>query len=73
MTVQVKNSTFQMNHFYSLWVKNFSARGRQGGVGPPSVDLGLPNISENTRAKKLKLKMPLVIVKYSPRVQKFFC
>ena len=47
--------------------------GRPGGVGPPSVDLGPPPIiSENTRARKLKLKMPLVIVKYSPRVQKFF-
>jgi len=53
---------------YSLWVN----RGRQGGVGPPSVDLGPPNISENTRARKLKLKTPLDIVKYSPRVQKNF-
>ena len=25
---------------YSLWVKKFSARGRPGGVGPPSVNLG---------------------------------
>ena len=25
---------------YSLWVKNFSDRGRPGGVGPPSVNLG---------------------------------
>jgi len=57
---------------YSLWVKNFSDRGRPGGVGPPSVNLGPPNISENTRAGKLKLKTPLDIVKYSPRVQKFF-
>ena len=31
-----------------------------------------PNISENTRAKKLKLKTPIDIVKYSPRVQIFF-
>ena len=46
--------------------------GRPRGVGPPSVHLGPPNISENTRARKLKLKMPLDIVKYSPRVQKFF-
>jgi len=25
---------------YSRWVKKFSDRGRPGGVGPPSVDLG---------------------------------
>ena len=50
--------------------KNFSDRGRPGGVGPPSVNLGLPNISESKRARKLKLKMPLDIVTYSPRVQK---
>jgi len=57
---------------YSLWVKKkFSARGRPGGVGPPSVNLGPPNICENTRARKFKLKTPLDIVKYSPRVQKF--
>ena len=56
----------------ALGKKNFSARGRPGGVGPPSVNLGPPNISENTIARKLKLKTPLDIVKYSPRVQKFF-
>jgi len=44
--------------------------GRPRGVGPPSVNLGPPNISENTRSKKLKLKMPLDIVTYWPRVQK---
>ena len=48
---------------YSLWVKNFSARGRPGGVRPPSVNFGPPNISESKRAKKLKLKTPLDIVK----------
>ena len=36
----------------------------------PSVNLGPRNISEHTRARKLKLKMPLVIVTYSPGVQK---
>jgi len=46
--------------------------GLPGGVGPPNVNLGPPNISENKRARKLKLKTPLDIVKYSPRVQKFF-
>ena len=45
---------------------------RPGGVGPPSVNLGPPNISESKRARKLKLKTPLDIVKYSPRVQKNF-
>ena len=55
---------------YSLGYKNFSARGRPGGVGPPSVNLGPPNISESKRARKLKLKMPLDIVTYSPWVQK---
>ena len=43
---------------------------RPRGVWPPSVNLGPPNISEHTRARKLKLKTPLDIVKYSPRIQK---
>ena len=30
---------------YSLWVKNFSAKGRPGGVGPPSVNVGTSKIS----------------------------
>ena len=36
-------------------------RGRPGGVGPPSVNLGPPppNISESTRARQLKFKKPL--------------
>ena len=34
------------------------------------VNLGPPNISENTRARKLKLKTPLDILTYSPGVQK---
>jgi len=55
---------------YSLLYKNFSARGRPGGVGPPSVNLGPPNISENKRARKLKLKTPLDIRTFEPRVQK---
>ena len=46
---------------YSLLVKKFSARGRPGGVGPPSVNLGPPNISESTRARKLKLKYGKVL------------
>ena len=56
----------------SLWVKNFSARGRPGGVGPPSVNLGPPDISESKRGRKLKLKRPLDILTFSPGVQKKF-
>jgi len=52
--------------------KNFSARGRPGDVGPLSVNLGPPNISESAKARMLKLILPLDILKYSPRVQKFF-
>jgi len=43
---------------YSIWEQNFAARGRPGGVGPPSVNFGPPNILESKRAKKLKLKTP---------------
>ena len=50
--------------------KNFSDRGRPGGVGPPSVNLGPPNISESKRDRKLKLKTPYDIVTFSPGVQK---
>ena len=32
---------------------------------PPRVTLGLPNISETTRARKLKLKMQIDMPKYS--------
>jgi len=52
--------------------QNFSARGPPGNEGPPNVNLGPPNISENKRARKLKLKTPLDIVTHSPRVQKNF-
>jgi len=48
---------------YSLCVKKLCARGRPGGVGPANVNLGPPNISKNTRARKLKLKTPLDVVK----------
>ena len=50
--------------------QNFYARGPLGSTGPPNVNLGPPNISENTRARKLKLKTPLDILTYSPKVQK---
>ena len=45
---------------------------RPGGVEPPSVNVGPPNISKSKRARKLKLKTQLDIVTYSPRVQKKF-
>jgi len=64
----MSNGVFNFNLLALL----LSDRGRPGGVGPPSVNLGPPNISENTGARQLKLKTPLDIVKYSPRVQTFF-
>ena len=47
--------------------KNYSARGvgHRGDAGPPNVNLDPPNISETTRARTLKLKTPLDMVKYS--------
>ena len=56
---------------YSPQVQKNSAKGVQGGTAPPNVNLGPPKISETTRAKMLKLKTQLDIVKYSLRVQKF--
>jgi len=50
--------------------KNFSARWRPGGAGPPNVNLGPPDISDTTTARKLNLKIPLDMVKYSHWVQK---
>jgi len=47
-----------------------SARGRPEGAGPLNVNLGLPDISETTKAKKLNLKIPLNVVKYPLWVQK---
>ena len=44
--------------------KNFSAWWRTGGAGPPNVNLGYPNVSETTEARKLKLKTHLDVVKY---------
>ena len=43
---------------------------RTGGTGPPNVNLGPPKISETTRARMLKLKTQLYIVKYSLYAQK---
>jgi len=41
------------------------------GHSSPNVNLGPPKISETTRAKMLKLKTQLDIVKYSIWEQKF--
>jgi len=48
----------------------FPARWRPGGAGPPNVNLGPPDISETTTARKLNLKIPLDMVKYPLWVQK---
>jgi len=50
--------------------KKFPLGGVQGGTGPPNVNLGPPKISETTRARMLKLKTQLHIVKYSLCIQK---
>ena len=44
--------------------QNFSARWRAGGAVPPNVNLGPPDISETTTARKLNLKILLDMVKY---------
>ena len=51
---------------YSLRVQKFFRYGRvQGGTGSRNVNLDTPKISETTRARMLKLKTQLDIVKYS--------
>jgi len=49
--------------------KYFSAKGRPGGAGPLMQILDPHIISETTRARKLKLKTQLDVVKYSLWVQ----
>ena len=51
--------------------KKTSARGVQGGTGALNLNLGPRKISETTRAKMLKLKTQLDIVKYSLWVKIF--
>ena len=43
---------------------------RPWDAGPPSVNLGPPDISETTTTRKLNLKIPLDMVKYPHWVQK---
>jgi len=57
---------------YSHRVQKNSARGVQGGTGPPNLNLGPPKITDTTRARMLKLKTQLDIVKYSLWVEKNF-
>ena len=51
--------------------KKFPLGGVLGGTGPPNVNLGPPKISVTTRARMLKLKIQLDIVKYSLSVKIF--
>jgi len=44
--------------------QKISARGVQRDAGPPNINLGSPNVSETTEARKLKLKLHLDVVKY---------
>ena len=50
---------------YLYAFQNFYAMGPPGSEGAPNVTLGPPKISETTRARMLKLKTQLDIVKYS--------
>ena len=56
MKVEIKNA-IRYGKVLALGTKNVSTIGRRTeGTGSPSVNLGPPNISESTRARKLKLK-----------------
>ena len=57
---------------YLCAFQNFYATGPPGSAGPPNVNLGPPNIPKSTRARMLKLKTQLDIVKYSLLVKKIF-
>ena len=46
---------------YSPWVQKCFRYGAYRGNRAPNVNLVPPNISENTRARKLKLKTQLYI------------
>ena len=52
-------------------LKKFPLGGVLGGTGPPNVNLGPPEISVTTRARILKFKIQLDIVKYSLWVKIF--
>jgi len=68
---KLKLKTIRCDKVLALGIIIFFHKGRPrrpGSAGPPNVNLGLPKIYEITRARKLKLKMPLNIVKHSCRV-----
>ena len=72
---KLKLKTIRCDKVLALGIIIFFHKGRPrrpGSAGPPNVNLGLPKIYEITRARKLKLKMPLNIVKHSRQVQLFF-
>ena len=52
-------------------MKIFTLEGVQGTTGPPNLNVGPSKISETTRARMLKLKTQLDIVKYSLWVKHF--
>jgi len=52
--------------------KKIPLGGRTGGIGPHNVNFGPPKILKTTRARMLKLKTQLDIVKYSLWVKIFF-
>jgi len=45
-------------------MSNLFARGRLGGAGPLNVNLGLTDIAESTKGRKLNLEIQLNVVKY---------
>ena len=69
-TTKLKIYNFKDIGKYLRAFQNFYDRGPTGSAGPPNVNLGLPNIPKSTRARMLKLKTQLDIVKYSLWVKK---
>jgi len=68
--VEIKNAT-RHGKVLASGANLFPLGGVQGGTGLPNTNLQFPEISETTRARMLKLKTQLDIVKYSLRVKKF--
>ena len=63
----MKLKTIRCGKVLATGTKIFPIGGVQGHRAP-NVNLGLLDISETTRARKLKLKTQLYVVKYSLRV-----
>jgi len=68
--VEIKN-TIRYCEVLALGKKNFSDRGRPGGVEPPSVNLGPPNISESnvlaSGIKNFPILVSTFLLLYFPR------